>query len=391
MKEIAEPTNINERISSIDILRGFALLGIILVNALGFNASFFDFGGFYNSLPDEFQKHFYTIYISLTADKFIFLFGFLFGYGTYLQFNKFNELKGNFTKFFSRRMFVLFLFGVAHILFLWAGDILLCYSIAGFVLLLFHKLPSKWILLFAILFYFFIAVCLILSVWIHLPDPMTSTYTEGLAQAKIVYANGNYFDCLKLRLQEYFAFRNINTFYYLPKIIGIAIFGFLASKYNLHQKVAEKKLRWSLILIGTITIGTIAYFGYEKIVDFKSPFANAEYMFGYEFMNIFIASSYLLFIMLLASTDVIAKFLKPIGLMGRMSLTNYIMQSIILSLIFYGWGFGLFGQTKVTNVVMIALCVYSFQVILNSIWFTFYKQGPLEKLWRTLSYKKSKK
>jgi uncharacterized protein len=387
MKENISPVSTRERISSIDILRGFALLGIVLVNTLGFNSSFFNFGGYYSNLPDNFQETFYTFYISLTADKFIFLFSFLFGYGIYLQYAKFKKEKGNFNGFFSRRMLVLSLFGIAHVLFLWAGDILFLYSIAGFVILLLRKFSAKWQILLAFFFYFFIGIWLTIGVWIHLPDALSSTCTEYLDKAKTIYANGNYISCLILRLQEYFAFRNINAFYYLPKIIGIALFGFIASKYNFHQRVAANKLKWSIVLIVIAMVGIVSYFGYEKLVNYESPFANAVYMTGYEFMNIFVASSYLLFIILMASFISVAKFLKPIALMGRMSLTNYIMQSLILSIIFYGWGFGLFGQTKVTSVVLIAVCVYIFQVIINVVWFRFYDQGPLEKLWRKLAYK----
>jgi len=387
MENNIKPVAIRERISSIDILRGFALMGIILVNVLGFNASFFDFGGFYSHLPDPFQEKFYTIYISLTADKFIFLFSFLFGYGIYLQYKKFKDKSENFTGFFSRRMLALSLFGMAHILLLWAGDILFCYAIAGFVILFLYKLPTKWQLLAGIFFYFFIGIWLTIGVWIPLPNAMSSTCTECLEKAKIIYANGSYFDCLILRLQEYLAFRNINAFYYLSKIIGITIFGFVASKNNLHQNVKKNKAKWTLILMITAIIGAVSYFGYDKIVDYKSPFANAVYMTGYEFMNIFIAGSYLLFILIMASITSVAEFLKPIALMGRMSLTNYILQSLLLSVIFYGWGFGWFGQTKVTSVVLIGICVYFFQVLLNVIWFKYYKQGPLEKIWRKLSYK----
>jgi uncharacterized protein len=386
MKMQLMPINANERISSIDIVRGFALFGILLVNTLGFNASFFNFGGFYNSLPNAFQQSFYSVFISLSADKFILLFSFLFGYGIFLQYSKFRDRGQKFGVFFSRRMIVLSLFGLAHIIFIWAGDILLTYSIAGLVVLLIHKLPTKWQIPFAIFFYFFIVIWLCMGVWISLPDAMSSTCTDYLENAKTVYLSSSYFDCLGLRLQEYAAFRNINLFYYLPKIIGLTLFGYIASKYNLHERVAEKKLRWFIVLLITATIGTVIYFCYEKIVDFESPFANAVYMGGYEFMNLFIASSYLLLTLLIASFRPIAKLLKPLALMGRMSLTNYIMQSIIMSIIFYGWGFGLFGQTNITFILMIAILVYAFQLFVNVLWFKFYSQGPLEKLWRKLSY-----
>jgi len=387
MNAIVKPVEFIERISSVDILRGFALFGIVLVNVLGFNASFFDFGGYYNNLPDASQQNFYNIYISLTADKFIFLFSFLFGYGIYMQYEKFNEKNKNFIPFFIRRMLVLSLFGIAHIFFLWAGDILLSYAIAGFMILPILKLSTKWQIFIALIFYFFIGIWLAIGVWVRLPNALSSTCTECLENAKIIYANGNYIDCLKLRVQEYLAFRNINAFYYLPKIIGIVLFGFIASKYKLHQKVADDKQKWSFIFIATSIIGAISYFGYEKIVDFESPFADSIYMTGYEFMSLFVGFSYLLLLLILASYKSIANLLWPIALMGSTSLTNYIMQSLIMSVIFYGWGFGLFGHTKVTTVVLIGICVYLFQVALTINWFRFYNQGPLEKFWRNLSYR----
>jgi uncharacterized protein len=381
-----QPLQSNKRIASIDILRGVALFGILLVNVLGFNASFFDFGGYYNHLPDEFQQRFYNVFISLTADKFIFIFSFLFGYGINIQYNRFQERGGNFNRFFTRRMLLLALFGAAHILFLWAGDILFLYAIAGFVILLLYKLSTKWQIVFAVFFYFFIGIWLTFGVSLNLPDAMSSTCTGCLDKVRIVYAEGNYFECLSLRLYEYFAFRNINTFYYLPKIIGLTMFGFIASKYNFHKSVVKYRLKWSLALLVIAGIGTIIYFEYEKVVDFSSSYANAIYMTAYELMNVFVAFTYILLVMIISSGQSVAKFLKPLALMGRASLTNYLMQSLLLSIVFYGWGFGQFGQIKVTSVEFIALGVFLIQLIINLIWFRNYKQGPLEKLWRKWSY-----
>jgi len=381
------PVSTRERITSLDILRGFALLGIILVNVLGFNASFFNFPGFYGSLPDPAQQKFYNTYISLTADKFIFMFSFLYGYGIYLQFRKFREQGRLYPRFMSRRMGMLALFGIAHIFFLWAGDILLMYAIAGMVILLIRKVPTRWQLAVSLFFYFFIAIWLALGVWISIPDAMISTCTNCLEQAKVTYAHGNYLECLQLRLQEYWAFRNNNTFYYLPKIMGVTLFGFMASKMELHKRVAEHTKRWILIWLLMVLIATVTYFGYAKIANPESRFAPAISMAGYEFMNIAIAGSYILFILLITTRRSILKALHPFALMGRMSLTNYLTQSVLLSILFYGWGFGLFGQTRVTLLVMIALCVYLLQIGINLVWFRHHEQGPLERLWRKISYK----
>jgi len=284
-------------------------------------------------------------------------------------------------------MGMLALFGIAHIFFLWAGDILLLYAVAGLVIMAVRNLPTRWQLVLSLFFYFFIAIWLALGVLIVIPDAMTSTCTGCLEQAKSIYAHGNYLECMQLRLQEYWAFRNNNTFYYLPKIIGVTLFGFIASKMELHKRVAEHVKNWVGIWLVVVVIGVITYFGYAGIADPRSRFAPAISMAGYEFMNIAIASSYILFILLITTNLKIAKALRPFALMGRMSLTNYLTQSLLLSVVFYGWGLGLFGQTKVTLVVLIALAVYLLQIGINLIWFRYHDQGPLEKLWRKVSYK----
>jgi uncharacterized protein len=192
---------------------------------------------------------------------------------------------------------------------------------------------------------------------------------------------------LALRLQEYFAFRNINAFYYLPKVVGIVIMGFVAARNDLyHLIIKNRKSSFGVLVLLTI-LSIIIYFGYEKIVDFSSPFANALYMFGYEVMNLFIASTYIVLIILLTSFTSVTAFLKPVAMMGRMSLTNYLMQSLIMAVMFYGWGFGLFGQTNIVMLVCIALGIFVLQMIWSVLWFRSKKQGPLEKLWRDYSYR----
>jgi len=378
-----------ERIQSLDILRGFALLGIALVNVFGFNASFFDFGGYYNNLQDPVQQKFYNIFIGLAADKFISIYSFLFGYGFYLQFAKYQSSGQKFNDYYKRRLFYLFLFGVFHVFFLWAGDILIMYAIAGSIMFLLRKWPAKYLLLIGVVFYFFISIWLVLSIWLPLPNGLSSTCKACLNDALLVYPNENYFECLKLRLSEYYAFRNINLVYYLTKIIGIFLFGFLASKYKLHSKIKHQKMKWVIIFLIFSFLGTILYFNYEswvtKMLPADSIYLNAIYMSAYELMNLFLSISYILLILILASLRFI--LLKPLAYAGRMSLTNYITQSILFSIIFYGWGFGKFGMKEPTIFIWYTAGIFIFQIIFSYSWLKVNKQGPLEWLWRKLSYK----
>lgn len=381
-----------DRVVSLDILRGVALFGIALVNILGFNASFFDFGGFYSSLPDVGQVNFYQKLIGLCADKFIFLFSFLFGYGIWLQYHRFSTNKGRFTIFFSRRMAVLALFGLAHILFLWAGDILLPYAIAGMIVLALRKLPSWSLILIGLFFYFFVIFWLILSVWIPLPDALSSTCPTCLSHALDIYANGDYVQIFNLRLIEYAAFLPINLFYYLPKIIGITLFGFVASKAQFHLIVKTNRQFWLWIYLAISAVAIVAHLYYESAVMSlflpESVYLTAGYMMGYEFMNLFVASAYIMTILLLCTFKITQNILKPLSFPGRMSLTNYLLQSVLFGFVFYGWGWGFFGWQKLDQIELIAVLVFILEIIFSYFWLQKFEQGPLEKLWRNLSYRK---
>ena len=386
-----QPTSLKNRIHSIDILRGVAILGIGLVNILGFNASFFDFGGYYHSLKDPEELSFYTSFIALSADKFIFIFSFLFGYGAYLQYAKFKENDAVFIPFFKRRMFYLALFGIAHILLLWAGDILLMYAVAGIFLLLFRKSKNRMLIMLGIFFYFFIGIWLLLSAWIPLPNALSSTCNECLKDALAIYPTGNYFECLKLRLIEYLTFRNINLLYYLPKVVGIFFFGYIAAKWKLHDAITRNFKKWFLILSILSIVAIIVFVYYEQTVFLIMPeesiFLGVVFMTGYELMNLLLASAYILFILILSSNKWTQILMMPFSYVGRMSLTNYIFQSLVFSLIFYGWGLGKFGMSNPRTFIWYAVILFIFQMIASYFWLRYRKQGPLEALWRKLTYK----
>ncbi len=388
------PTTSSERISQIDILRGFALFGILLVNVFGYNSSFFDFSGFYKTFEDPLNSKVFNLIIGFGADKFIFIFSFLFGVGFSLMYLKYKTDEKRFFRFYLRRMLVLLIFGIIHILFFWAGDILVSYSLMGVILLLFRKLSSRLILFLSIFLYFFPIIYIAFeSVFPFLPSSMSSVTNLKLPEVIDIYSTGSYCEIFKLRLHEYFAFRNINLIYYAPKILSLFLFGFLFYKHNFLRKINSSKIKYFIILIFLLIIGVLLNIFTEDIVD---VFANAEtnqfytaiYMGIYEVTNIFLGFSYILLILLFSQIIIVKKILNPLKYVGRMTLTNYLMQSVIFTTIMYSYGFGFFGKFEPWQLIIFAGIVYLIQLFFSRLWLKRYRFGPLEWIWRKLTYLK---
>lgn len=391
MKSSFTPTLPVARIQQVDILRGFALLGILMVNVFGYHASFYNFGGFYSQLSDPAEKEVFRWIIGLGADKFIFLFSLLFGFGFYLLYSKPHENEAGFPAFYARRMAALAMFGVCHIAFFWAGDILLMYALLGFVLLGIRKWPTAVLVMLSLFFYYFIGIYLLLKNAVPaLPNPLSSTSKLTLDEVVNLYSQGNYLEIMKLRLNEYITFRNINLFYYAPKVMALFIVGYLFGKKQVVPKVFDKpKIFWFVAFLFLAT-GLLFFFNGEKwtagIVNPESTAFMSFSMVVYETGNVFLGLSYFMLALLVSSTHFGSKILYPFSFAGKMSLTNYLLQSVVFTTIFYGYGFGFFGQTNPSDFVLWAVVLFIVQIILSKIWLAYHRYGPVEWLWRKLSY-----
>ena len=392
MKNSFTPTLPVARILQIDILRGFALLGILMVNVFGYHASFYNFGGFYSQLSDPAQKEVFRWVIGLGADKFIFLFSLLFGFGFYLLYSKPHESEAVFSAFYSRRMAALALIGILHIVFFWAGDILLMYALLGFVLLGIRKWPTTALVLLSLFLYYFIGIYLLIkNVVPALPDPLSSTSNLSLENIVDVYSHGNYQEIMKLRLNEFVTFRNINLFYYAPKVMALFIAGYLFGKKQVVQKVFDlQKIFWIVALLFLATGLLFFFYGETWTAATMNPESAAFMSFSmavYETGNVFLGLSYFLLVLLISSTRFGLKILYPLGFAGKMSLTNYLLQSVVFTTLFYGYGFGFFGHTNPSDFVIWAVILFVIQVIASKIWLSYHRYGPVEWLWRKLSYR----
>lgn len=392
MKNSFSSTNPNDRIEQIDILRGFALLGVLIVNALGYNSSFFDFSGFYNTFTDSLNNSVFHLITSYGADKFIGLFSFLFGTGFSIMYlkNKHNELQ--FAKFYLRRLFILMILGIIHILFFWAGDILFTYSLIGIVLLSLRKLPSKLLLCISFFMYFFPIIYIALNVvYPFLPDALSSTSDITMSEVTNIYSHGSYLDIFKLRLHEYFAFRYINLIYYAPKIISLFLLGYVAYKHKFFEKIKMWRngyLMMSIILLVLgILLNTYTMPIANSIVDMEvSPYATTIYMLIFEITNIVLILSYILMVLTLSQTKFFRHLLSPLKYIGRMSLTNYFMYSVVFTTIMYAYGLGKFGSFEPWQLLLLSVLFFIIQTVSCKIWLQHFRFGPFEWLWRKFTY-----
>lgn len=388
------PTQPQNRIQQIDILRGFALLGVLMVNVFGYNASFFDFSGFYNSFLEEVQQKVFSLIVNYGADKFIGLFSLLFGLGFSMMYLKYASDETRFLKIYSKRLLVLMAFGVLHIVFFWAGDILFSYSILGFVLLLLRKQSSKLLLPLSVFIYFFPILYLALSVKLtFLPDALSSTSEIEMPEVIQIYSSGSYADVFKLRLHEYWSFRNINLIYYAPKVLSLFIFGFLFYKHDFITKINAAKSKYFILAIAFLLIGIWLNTYTMKLVNFlaqtdSNPYFTTWYMGIFEVTNVFLIASYLLLILILSQIKYFQLLLAPLKYIGRMSLTNYMSYSIIFTTLMYYYGFGQFGSFTPLELVIIAFIVFVVQLYICKIWLRYFSFGPMEWIWRRLTYRK---
>ncbi|HPE85961.1 MAG: DUF418 domain-containing protein [Bacteroidales bacterium] len=392
MKTTFTPTAPATRDITTDILRGFALLGVLLVNAFGYNASFFDFNGFYSQFTDPVNAKVFTLVVGYAADKFIFIFSFLFGIGFSILYQKYGHDEAHFIRFYLKRLGILFCFGLLHISLLWAGDILLSYSLLGIVLLLLRKTKTVPLFLLSLFLYFLPILYIALESRVPgLPSALSSTGDIAIDQVIATYSKGTWTEIIALRLHEYAVFRNINLIYYGPKILSLFLLGHLGHRLHFLSAIQARKLYYLLIFALSFTCGIFLTAKMEAVIDWMAdaetnPLYTAIYMGVFELANIFLATGYIIAVVILAGTRPGKRILSPLKYVGRMALTNYLMQSVIFMTLMLSWGFGLFGRVEPRHLLWIVAAVFAFQIMASKIWLHYYRFGPLEWIWRKLTY-----
>lgn len=390
----------NNRIEVVDALRGFALAGIVLVhmveNYIGGPAPQEAMAATNQGVLDGIVQGFTGLFIQ---GKFFALFSFLFGLSFFIQMDKAAQKGSNFGGRFLWRLILLLCIGFVHHLF-YRGDILTIYAVLGILLIPFYKVNNKWILLLTTVLFLGIGRYIIFAVFggqslfsgikMDPSSPEISDYFSMLKNGSILEvfsSNTIQGHLMKLDFQLGVFGRGYLTF-------GFFLLGLLAGKvgffqnYISYKKKLRKSLIWSIVLFlvsGGIMVGLfiIASNSGKTQVSFDN-WLTMFAMTAYDLSNIFMTFILILSFMLLFIKG--KRFLLKFAPYGRMALTNYVAQSVIGTFILYGWGMGFIGELRDIYTFGIGILLIILQMLISKWWLNQFKYGPLEWLWRSLTY-----
>lgn len=410
-----EPIKLTERIPSLDFLRGIAILGILFINIESFVYpnpwSSYQYGF---QTPLDNTTRFWVYF--LTQGKFYNMFALLFGVGFTIFLERL-ELKNIGLKgmdIYTRRILWLFIFGVIHAYFIWNGDVLYHYAICGLFLLPFRSIKSKYIVLIIL---FLASFSIIKSVTTtreriekhkEYKDATRTVISERTDEqnriktswekrySKKVALNDDvknpkptYLEGLKKTYED--ANVHKGEFYYQSLLFAtliIMLLGIVLYREGIFSDYTVWKHYW-LISLTVLAVGLlINYFRfYHWTFEYHKPVLNIWQGIMFTFPKEILGFGYILIFNGLHQKYLKNAKIKFISKIGRTALSNYILQSIILGFIFYGYGFGMFNQFSRFELLPIVISIWLIQIILTLIWLKYNEQGPLERIWRKLTYK----
>lgn len=392
------PVEGKQRHIILDALRGFALLGICLANYPEFSL--------YSFLEAEPREMFPTAAIDyvvqwclyiLIDGKFYTIFSLLFGIGFSIILENNRKRGANGTLIFYRRMFLLFLIGLLHLLLIWSGDILMLYALVGMTLPLFLRCKDRTLLIWALVF-------LGLPVIIDYVCQFTGVYLSsklvewqwllcdrfGITQENFAYwlrdarSYGDMHNFLLMgaveRMQE---FVDGNRYF---KVLGLFLIGFWLGRHRVFARLEEFRKILKTVCITGLCLGLPLSAIYAWSAMHGKPFGFGTHSLFY-FISVYLTSfGYISTFCLLYLHHKEWQWWKVMSYPGRMALTNYIGQSAIGVMIFYGVGLGLGADTGLVYGEIIAFAVFFLEIAFSAAWLRFYRFGPLEWFWRCLTY-----
>ncbi len=417
------PVEATERIASVDVLRGFALLGILVINIYTF------------ALPGVAIKDpsaaggftgldFATWLVShmLFYHKFMPIFSMLFGAGVVLLTSRLEEKGLEVRRIYYRRIFWLVIFGLLHAHLLWVGDILYPYAISGVIVYLFRKSSVRRLIIVGI-----IGIC-ISMVAFHMVGQMFNYMKSGAERAELKIAEGEeldkdderfveswkgmrknlmptpediesvneiyrdgYIGILKDRTPQLIMLQTIGTIFLLIwRLGGFMLIGMALLKSGILSAARSMRFyAWMAVICYAVGL-TIVGIGAAKNVAHGFDVIYI-YKYGGQYNVVggtIVSLAHIAVMMMICKAGVFSRLMRRFAAVGRMAFSNYISHTIICSTIFYGYGFGLFNRFGRFQLMGFVLVIWILQIIVSPLWLERFRFGPLEWLWRSLTYGK---
>lgn len=390
-----------ERLPTLDILRGFALMGILIMNMPGFSSSFFVEADGSHLWPGRVDQAAELVREALFSGKFNSMFSLLFGIGFTIQFARMEALGASrATPLYLRRLLVLAAFGVLHAWLFWPGDVLHTYAILGVVLVLgLRRVSDRTVVLLIVACLVYPAVAGVLRVWLVTPE-MTAERVQ-LAKAfelsnDLAYGQAGFLAMVREngRVMRFFYdnWQSLwSTFGWWVMLGMTMLIGLLAGRRRWVQRAGEllpriRRLTWWALAIGLgCGIGFVVIFALHR-----APGPSPIKVLGgvlYNLSRLALMIFYVLLIVRMAQHPVWQRRLAPLAAAGRMPLTNYLMQSAICLTLFQSWGFDLWLRVGPALGLLLALAIFWLvQVPWSLWWLRRHDRGPLEVLWARFTY-----
>jgi len=397
-----EPVSSHERLDLVDIVRGFALFGVLLANLVWTTTDELLTDVRLSQLPtapvDRIVKPLVVFFID---HKFITLFSFLFGLGFAIQLSRARDRGRDVVAIYARRLSILAIIGVLHVAVLWFGDILLIYAVTGFGLLVVRRFNGGVLIILALV------LTLLPSVATGLYPRMTggSAQAEASAQADddadkerrlAIFDGESYMAIARDDISHFFGdmlSRGV-ALTIVPLVFARFIFGLYVGRRNWPQRTANllpvlwRLLPWAAVVgvLGTTVSVLREHLQHTQALRPDSLWVTVTAPIE-EIGVLTMSFSYLSVLVLLFHRSVTwRRRLGHLAPVGRMALTNYLTQSLLYLLLFSGVGFGLYGEVGPAICVLFAILIFSAQLVLSRWWLARYRFGPAEWLWRTLTY-----
>lgn len=391
--------NLQQRLDHLDVLRGFALLGILLVNFQWFTRPI---QAIVLGAEPGLAGADLAVDLGIKAfaeGKFYALFSMLFGAGFALMADRARQAQAPFWGVYLRRLLALAAFGLLHIALVWSGDILLVYSLVGFLMVaLFRNTPPqrlwKWALPFIFLPTLLLAVFTVL-LGMAQSDPefaagfaaeitrQQDTQAANLAAAANTYASGSFGEVMAQRFAD-LGFMFANALFWIPPVLGYFLLGrwlLLSGRLQAPDAHADWLRRWRLLglVVGIPLSIAGAWLLHEQAISIPTlDLVLAQFLF--------VAGAALLAVGYLCTVVLSARPLAWLAPVGRMALSNYLLQSLFWTAVFYGYGLGLWGQVPRALQPLCVVGFFAAQVVLSHWWLKRFRFGPAEWLWRVVSY-----